>query len=183
MSVVAIQGMIDSYSYLAARAMLGSVDFEYCNSFDSALASVRNGIADKALIPVFNSTIGAITTAVEALSKIDVTCLDSTEYEVKHVLAGCRDSSIEQIETVYSHPAAIEQCRHFIRETNDWETKNATDTAGSIRKVTELRQIHVASICGTSAAVRVGAKILAEDIADKKPNITTFKLIGRQDKC
>ena len=58
---------------------------------------------------------------------------------------------LDEIDTVYSHPQALGQCRKFLEE-HQMKTIPAYDTAGSVKMVKDLNKSNCACIASKNAA-------------------------------
>ncbi len=179
MSGVAIQGIKGSYSEEAAFKLLGSeAEIVEFLDFDSTFASVESKKTDFAVVPVRNKIVGEIGPVAAVLNKSAFRVLGEIDIEVKHVLAGTLDATMEEVRTVRSHVEALKQCARFIAENARFQQVIGADTASSIRRVV-AENINANSAIGSRRAAEIyGAKILREDIADDPENWTTFYLIG-----
>lgn len=179
MTRVSIQGVSGSYSEEAVRTLLGQhAEIIECRDFAGAFAAVRLGAADHAVVPVANKIVGEIAGPAELLKDGAFRILESLSLRVQHVLAGTRDASVDQLETVRSHVEALRQCRKFLSAHPNLTPIVGTDTASSVRRIVNGRDPARAAICSRRAAEIYGAKILTENIADDIDNWTTFYLIG-----
>ena len=57
---------------------------------------------------------------------------------------------MEDIQTVYSHPQALGQCSDFIQD-KELKTVPTYDTAGSVKIIKEINDIHTAAIASNDA--------------------------------
>lgn len=176
----AIQGTRGSYSEMAAIKALGSdIEILGCDTFDEAFAILRSGLAEYAVIPKRNSTVGEIVSTKEHLKAADIEVIDTLDVEVRHVLAGSVEASFEDITHVYSHPEALRQCSEFLEATPQLTPVEAVDTAASLRDIVWENDVRSAAICSEAAAELYGGVILKRDVADTKDNITTFVVLRR----
>jgi len=179
MTRVAIQGVTGSYSEEAARRLFGDeASIVECCDFDETFAAVRQGDADKAIVPVMNKIVGEIRRPVELLAEGTLKVLDQLPLRVRHVLAGTADAEFEKLDSVRSHIEALKQCRSFLAAHPQLVQVADSDTASSVRRIVEDATETQAAIGSRRAAELYGARILCEDIADDIDNWTTFYLVG-----
>jgi prephenate dehydratase len=88
--------------------------------------------------------------------------------------------SLDQVKTVYSHPAALEQCRKFFRNHPNIEGVSTYDTAGSVRIIKEKKQSSLAAIASRWAAKDYGMAILCQEIEDFPENFTRFLIVSKR---
>jgi len=178
-TVIAIQGVRGSYSEEAVGRMFDdSVEVLECTNFADTFAAVVSGKADRAVVPLSNSIVGEIESAVVELQQTNLKILDQLMLEVRHVLAGAPDAELADIEIVRSHPEALRQCSKFIAD-NNLAAEIGADTASSIRRIVEEGDKKKAAIGSRRACEMYGGKVLGDDIADDAENITYFYLVGR----
>jgi chorismate mutase/prephenate dehydratase len=176
---VAIQGETGSYSEEAARMLFGDtlaiIGFE---DFESAFLAVRHGGADHAVIPIENKIVGDIVAPRELMRSGGYRVYDRVVIEVRHVLAGTGDATLERIESIRSHVEALKQCRLFLDSLGDVRKIICADTASAAREIVAEGDPVNAAICSRRAADIYGARIICENIADDPDNRTTFVVIG-----
>ena len=180
MKIVAIQGVRGSYSEEAACQLFGTdIRLIECATFTSALEKVTDESAEFAVIPLRNKIIGDIIPAVIALEKAELSKSGRLDLPVRHVLAGTFDSTLDQIQTVISHPAALLQCAQFLKSMPRLSVLQCEDTASGIRDVVERKEETKAAICSERAAALYGANVISRGVADDADNMTTFYVITK----
>jgi prephenate dehydratase len=103
-----------------------------------------------------------------------------TLLRIRHNLIALKDSSIDDIDRVYSHPVALAQCRLFLAAHPKMQSVAFYDTAGSVKQLVELSDHGAAAIASAAAAHFYGASILQSDIEDNPENFTRFFLVRRR---
>lgn len=176
---VAIQGIKGSYSEEATNILFGDdADISECMTFDETFNKVIGKAVRYAVVPVKNTIVGDIESALSLLSQSGLPVVNQIKLRVQHVLAGTPEAEFETLRSVRSHVEALKQCRKFLSGNPQLVQVGGADTASSIRRiVTEGDPTH-AAIGSRRAAEFYGARILKEDIADDIDNWTTFYLIG-----
>lgn len=97
-------------------------------------------------------------------------------HRIKHCLIGF--DGLEKIDTVYSHPQALGQCRKFIQE-HHFKAIPTYDTAGSVKILLELKKNNLSSIASRRAAEIYKVPIIREGIEDNSNNYTRFLVLTR----
>ncbi len=141
-----------------------------------AIIAVREGDADRALVPFENSIEGAVTATLDTLAfdADGVTLVGEYDLPIRHALIAREGIPLERIEVVMSHPQASAQCARFLRETLPQAVvRAAPSTAEAVRTVAESDQPW-AALGAESAARLYGAAILREGVEDEADNITRF---------
>lgn len=152
-----------------------------CNSLSQVVRSVESGNSGFGIIPVENSIGGYVDRSYELIANSGVRVTGEVYLQVRHNLLGIRNTSIEEIERVYSHPQALKQCRKFLERLN--VSKRATyDTAGSAKMISERQSPTEAAIASELAANQYGLKILKRDIHTSARNNTRFLIIASTEE-
>jgi prephenate dehydratase len=182
---VAYQGEPGAFSEQAIRQQWpDGADAHACASFPEAIARVLDGGADFAVIPVENAIIGPVLIARQALDDVGPAIIVRTRVEVPvHLcLMALPGAHLEQLRTVYSHPAALAQCRIFLARHAWLDARSHADTAGAAREIASGHDRTQAAIASDVAAVRYGLEILARFIEDMPANWTRFVVISAADR-
>ena len=167
-----------SFSETAAIAILGN-DREYVSfpTFHALYEAAASGTVDQIISPLENSLVGSIQPCYDLLANSDLCILAEIILPVTHFLVSCPEASMETIQTVESHPAALGQCERFFTGHPHIRRIAGDDTAGSVRRVVESGDPTRAAIGGPRAARLYGGKILREHIEDHSENFTRFALL------
>jgi 3-deoxy-7-phosphoheptulonate synthase len=143
--------------------------------------ALESGGVDCALVPVESSSSGSVTEATALLVDRAVTVLDEETFRVQHVLGALPGASLEGIRTIYSHPAALEQCGRALAALGERALEPHHDTADAARLVAASGDPAFAAICSREAAERYGLEVLLPDVGDQAENYTRFLLVARAE--
>ncbi|MBI9072027.1 MAG: bifunctional 3-deoxy-7-phosphoheptulonate synthase/chorismate mutase [Melioribacteraceae bacterium] len=180
---IAIQGIIGSYSSLAAKKFFAgqneNIVFVSKNTFEEVVRSVEKGEADYAMLPVENTTSGGINEVYDALLHTTLSINGEEKFHVKHCLISVEDVPINKITKIYAHHQAAAQCSKFLSTLPDCKVEYFTDTAMSARKVKEDGDNTHAAIASEEAANLFDAKIIRKGIANQPENYTRFLICSR----
>lgn len=173
-------------------------------SFHALLEQTLAGAVEFGLLPLWNSAIGEVAAAQAALApardRLEV--LDEVSVPVRHCLLGLAGTTLEQVHTVGSHPAALAQCARFFGRRPGLRQLPAYDTAGAARELAALGGAR-ASVRGqgpppwfhqapdatpeslgvlasATAAACHGLAVLAENVQDDPRNTTRFVVLRRR---
>jgi 3-deoxy-7-phosphoheptulonate synthase len=180
---IAFQGVRGAYSERAIARYFGedavslpSVSFR--DVFDAVLSGrVRYGV-----VPIENSLAGTIYENLDLLQQFpDITIAGEQKIRIVHTLIAPEGASLESIRKVYSHPQGLAQCSAFLDRYPAMECVPFYDTAGSVAKIAELKDIRCAAIAGDEAARAYGMKVLQTGIETNPSNYTRFFIIARLD--
>jgi prephenate dehydratase len=179
---IAYLGPRGTFSEDALRAAVGEVEVEAipAATVPEAIIAVREGGADRALVPFENSIEGAVTATLDTLAfdADGVTLVGEFDLPIRHCLIAREQLPLERIEVVLSHPQASAQCARFVRENlPQAEVRAALSTAEAVRTVAESDQPW-AALGAESAAQLYGAAVLRQGVEDVADNITRFVWIG-----
>ncbi len=178
---VVYQGVEGAYAHEATLQYFGeNVDAYHVPSWREAMEEVRDGKADYAVLPIENSTAGAVTQVYDLLMEYDNYIVGETFLKVEHNLIGLPGATLEDIRKVYSHPQALMQSEGYLYQHKDWQQISMTNTAASAKKILEDGDKSQAALAGKRAAKIYGLQILEESIQDNNQNTTRFVIVGRQ---
>lgn len=176
---VVYQGEPGAYSEMAAIDFFGKgVNSEGLLHFEDTFEAIKSGAADYAVLPIENSSTGAIRQVYDLLAQYECYMVGETTVRVKHNLMVLPDADMSDIKTVFSHEQGIFQCEQFLNEHRDWVRVPQADTAGSARMVSELGDKSKAAICSSRAAEIYGLKIIKEGINTNRSNTTRFVVVS-----
>ena len=175
---IAYLGPRGTFSEDALRAALGdeAVEEVPVPSVYDAIVAVREGTAERALVPFENSIEGAVTTTLDTLAfdAGGVTLVGEYDLPISLCLIAREQVGLDTIEVVLSHPQPSAQCARYLRASLPRaEVRVAPSTAEAVRRVVETEQPW-AAVGTASAAELYGAKILREGIEDEPDNVTRF---------
>lgn len=176
---VAFLGEAGTFSEEAALGILGDeCETVSCPTFEDLFAAIDSGKADLIVTPLENSLIGSVRRCVDLLLASDLKIVGEIVLPVSHFLVGCEGATLETLETVESHPAALAQCTRFFAAHPQLKRISADDTAGSVRRAVESGDVTRAGIGGRRAASIYGGTIIREHIEDHAENYTRFALLS-----
>jgi chorismate mutase/prephenate dehydratase len=179
---VAYQGTEGAYGHEAAVRHFGverrPVGFKAFRSFRETAEAVQRGDAQRAILPLENSTAGSVHEVYDLLFRLNLAVVGEEVLEIKHCLLAPPGATLEGITRVHSHPQALAQCSEFLAEFHDVETEAAANTALAAARVAEHRDPTQAAIASADAGDRHGLAILARDIANQAVNLTRFVVVA-----
>jgi chorismate mutase / prephenate dehydratase len=177
---VAYLGPAGTYSEEAAQARFGSsASYVPCSTLDEAVRTVEAGKADVAVVPIENSTEGAVNRTLDLLRETTLQICDELFLPIHHQLLG-KAPSLKAVQTVVAHPQALAQCREWLAQHLPHAAQQAASSNGEAARLAN-EDVSIAAIAGRRAAVLNGLSILAEDIEDDSDNTTRFLVLGRAE--
>ena len=180
--IVAFQGTEGAYGHQAAEQHFGvskrGVLLKAYRSFRETLEAVQQGHADRAVLPIENTTAGSVHEVYDLLFRLNLAIVGEEILQIQHCLVGIRDVPVDDLRRIHSHPQALAQCSEFLAELEQCETEAALNTALAAQRVKELGDPAQAAIASEEAAVRFGLAVIKRDIANQAANFTRFVVIA-----
>ena len=178
---VAFQGEKGAYSEMAVYTFFGkNAEVLPCRDFKGVFENVDKQDAEYGVVPIENSLEGSINQTYDLFLKYNLKVKGEVIVRVSHCLLANKDTKLEQVKTVYSHPQALAQCRNFL-ERSQWELIPTYDTAGSAKMLKEKALKDAAAIASERAAEIYGLTILVREIEDTPNNYTRFFVLSKED--
>lgn len=178
---IVYQGTEGAYSQAAMEHYFGKGCNNYhVHTFREAMEAIEEGAADYAVLPIENSTAGAVNEVYDLLVEFENYIVGETIIPIKNTLSGLPGTDISEIERVYSKAEALMQASRFLGEHADWQQISVANTALAAKKILEDQDKRHAAVCSAYAASVYGLSVLAEDINDEKNNSTRFIVITNQ---
>jgi prephenate dehydratase len=148
-------------------------------SVPAALAAVRSGECDAALVPMENSVEGSVPATMDGLADGDpLVVVQEVFLPVTMTLAGRAGTALGDVRSVASHPHALAQSARWLAEhLPEVRPLPATSTAAAARAVAVGE--FDAAVCAPIAAERYGLATLVADISDHPGAVTRFVLVTR----
>jgi prephenate dehydratase len=176
---VAIQGERGAFSHQAAIGVLGDgIEVVPEGTFDDLFASVGEGRADRALVPIENSLHGSIHENYDRLQNSPLHIVGETQLRIRQCLIARPGATVPDLRRVASHPVALAQCRRFFADRPAIEPVTAYDTAGAVRDLMRAGEDSEGAIASALAARLYGGELLREGIEDDPQNYTRFLVLA-----
>ncbi|MFC7553807.1 prephenate dehydratase [Pseudoroseomonas wenyumeiae] len=179
--VIAFQGMPGAYSDLACRAAYPGWTTLPCPSFEAAMAAVRDGRAELAMLPCENSLAGRVPDIHRLLPDSGLHVVGEHYERVEHCLLAHKGASLASIRRVHSHPMALGQVLNLIRDRK-LEPVIEADTAGAAKLLAEAHSLEDAAVASSLAGEIYGLDILARNVEDSADNTTRFYVMAREPR-
>ena len=170
---ISFQGELGAYSHQACAAVFPKAEVLACKTFESAIAAVKLGDADLAMLPVENSTYGRVADIHYLLPESGLHIIGE-HFERVHInLMGVPGAKIQDITSAKSHTVLLGQCRKFLNKYNMLPV-TGVDTAGSAKEIAIAEDVSQGALAGELAAKIYGLTVLARHIEDNPNNTTRF---------
>ncbi len=178
-NIIAYQGYQGAYSHLACKNAYPKMEAVACESFLDAMRMVEEGRAKLAMIPLENSTAGRVEEIYRLIPKMSLYVIGEHFEPVRHCLLGLKESKIDDLKYVLSHPQALVQCQNHISELG-LKAVAKLDTAGSAKEIKKKNDKSCAAIASSLAASIYDLKILKDNFEDNIGNVTRFFILSKE---
>ncbi|MCB1604821.1 MAG: prephenate dehydratase [Xanthomonadales bacterium] len=176
---IAYLGPQGTFSEMATYKYFGhSVAALPVTSIDNIFAEVEAGVADFGVVPVENSTEGAVNNTLDMFISSPLKICGELDLPIHHNLMS-RFTELSEIKVVFSHRQSLAQCRGWLKENLPNAECIAVSSNAEAAKRVQYTD-HSAAIAGESAAAMYGLDILHKEIEDRTDNSTRFLVIGKQ---
>lgn len=177
---IVCQGTLGAYGEEAAHCYFGQEAKVDCLAhFEDVFAAVASGEAEYGIVPIENSSTGAIGDVYDLFGEYDCRIVGEYVLKINHNLLACERASLETINEVYSHSQGFEQCTAFLKKYPKLNLIPYHNTAVSAKFVAESGDITKAAIASKRAAQIYNLKTLAENINNNYNNYTRFVVISK----
>jgi chorismate mutase/prephenate dehydratase len=175
--VIGYLGPEATYTHQAAICNFGvSLDYRAIKTIPDVFAEVESGSADYGVVPIENSTEGAVFHSMDMLVESDLYICSQVYLPIEHCLIS--QSPLDQITEVRSKDQALGQCRDWLR--TKLPNANLVDVVSTAEAVcTAKEDTTVAAVASELSAQRYGVPIQARSIQDRDDNVTRFLVIGK----
>lgn len=158
---IAFLGPKGSYSHIAARRYANYYfdhTIEYsCQNFEDIIYVVENHQAEYGVLPIENSNSGLINEVYDLLLKTHLILIGDITIPIQHrILVNNYNTSLQQIQTIYSHPQPIQQCSKFLKNFSSWKIILCKSSSVAIKTVAYLNQPNIAALGSTQGGIIYG---------------------------
>ena len=177
---IAYLGPQGTYTQAAALKHFGhSVSLTALNAIDEIFREVESGGANFGVVPVENSTEGAINHTLDMFIRSPLKICGDVELSIHHQLLG-KGESVVAAKKVVAHQQALAQCREWLNaKLPQVEQIAVSSNAEAARRAAD--DATLLAIASDAAAEMYELNILAANIEDDPNNTTRFLIIGKQD--
>jgi chorismate mutase/prephenate dehydratase len=147
-------------------------------SIDEVFRSVESGAADFGVVPVENSTEGAVGRSLDLMPRTTMKVCGEVIVRIHHnLMAKGAPASLAAIRRVFSHGQSLGQCHEWLNANLPHAERVAVaSNAEAARRAAE--EANSAAVAGEAAAQHYGLAILAQNIEDEPNNTTRFLVLG-----
>ena len=147
-------------------------------SIEEVFHDVEAGVADFGVVPVENSTEGAVSATLDMLMLTPLSVSGEIELRIRQHLLGRMDA-LAQVSKVYSHQQSLAQCRAWLDQRLPGIAQVPVASNAEAARLA-AQEAGAAAIAGDTAAEVYGLSVLMANIEDRPDNTTRFFVIGRE---
>ena len=151
-------------------------------SLPAVAKAVASGITEEGVVPIENSLEGAVTYTLDTLIEEDRLFIrQELVLPIAHFLVVKPGIRAPAIQTIYSHPQALGQCREFLERC--FPKAQLIASLSTVAAVEDMKESSTpaAAISPRRAAELHGVEILAHEIQDNASNVTRFVVLAKTD--
>ncbi|MBM3859928.1 MAG: prephenate dehydratase [Verrucomicrobia bacterium] len=175
---IAYLGPEATYSHMASVKKFGS-SLRYVPQLNIAdvFTEVAKGRADYGVVPIENTTEGAVTHTYDMFVHSELKICAQTLLRIRHNLMSSGERP--QIRTLYSIPQVLAQCRQWLQL--NMPRVELLEVSSSARAAQIAKEDSSSGAIASELAAEIyGLNIHERHIQDSSENVTRFLIIGRQ---
>jgi chorismate mutase/prephenate dehydratase len=177
---IAFLGPLGSFTGSAATKHFGhAARLLPQSSIDDVFREVESGHAHYAVVPVENSTEGAVGRTMDLLLGTQLKICGEVVLRIHQNLL-TKEAGLDKVTKVYSHAQSLAQCHEWLNH-NLPGVPRISVASNSLAAQMAAEEQGVAAIAGEAAAERYQLPRLVENIEDEPNNTTRFLVLGKHD--
>jgi chorismate mutase/prephenate dehydratase len=174
---VAYLGPAGTFSEMAVLEQFGhAVEATACPSIDEAFRAAETGAAQFAVVPVENSTEGAVGRSLDLLLTTRLKICGEIVLRVRQNLMR-KGKNLKGVKRVYSHQQSLGQCQKWLAANLPGAERIPVASNAEAARLASKEKAACA-IGPKLAAARYGLEVIAADIEDESNNRTRFVVLG-----
>ncbi|MFO8015077.1 MAG: prephenate dehydratase [Phycisphaerae bacterium] len=177
---VAYLGPEGSFSHLAALEKFGrSVDLVAVRDISAVFDHVARAAADYGIVPVENTTGGAVRDTMECFLWVRGPVKVCAEMALPIHQNLLSTNALDEVTKIYSKPQVFDQCRQWLIANCPGADRVAVGSTAEAALLAS-RVAGTAAIASSMAADMYGLQVLSPAIEDNPQNQTRFLVLGRE---
>ncbi len=174
----AFLGPVGTYSEEAMYEYFGhTIEGLACPSIDEVFRSVEAGAAQFGVVPVENSSEGAVSRTLDLLLQTQLVIGGELDLPIHHNLLTL-DGGLGGVTRVCAHPQALAQCQRWLATNVPHLERQAVSSNAEAARLASGDPT-LAAIAGDRAAAQYGLQVAYSLIQDDPHNRTRFVMIGK----
>lgn len=177
---VAYLGPEGTFSHAASLRQFGHAALLHpCMSIDEVFHEVEADNVQYGVVPVENSTEGAVNRTLDLLQTTPLFICGEMELRIHHVLMRQVDG-LDGVRVIYSHAQSFAQCHDWISRHLPGVAQVAVASNAEAARLAG-QDASALAIAGEQAAQQYGLLSLFAHIEDEADNTTRFVVVGKSD--
>ena len=173
-------GVSGSFTEEAMIKYFGNIkDPKAYDEFEDVFLAVKNDEIDYGVVPIENSSTGAIAQVYDLLYKYEFYIVGEQCVRAEQNIVGIKGTSLDDIKEVYSHPQPFAQSTEFLKCHPEWKLIPFHSTSVSAKLVSDLKEKSKVAIASKRAAQIYNLDIIQENINNQSQNTTRFIIISK----
>jgi len=174
---VAYLGPTGTYTEQAVFQQFGhAVVLLPCVSIDEVFRTTEAGTADFGVVPVENSTEGAVNRTLDLFLQTNLCISGELALPIQHSLLTL-SGDLSKVTKLCAHSQALAQCQSWLNQHYPLLERVAVASNGEAARLAGL-DASVAAIAGKAAGTQYGLQVVHANIQDDPHNRTRFAVIG-----
>ena len=175
---VAYLGPAGTFSEQAVYRQFGqAVEAMPCASIDAVFRAAEAGTADFGVVPVENSSEGAINRTLDLLLQTTLAISGEVSIAVHHSLM-TKSGAMNGVTRVFAHSQALAQCQVWLTQNHPDLERCAVASNGEAARLAS-EDPTIAAIAGELAGSHYNLQVVNAHVQDDPHNRTRFAVIGR----
>ncbi|QDZ28731.1 prephenate dehydratase [Noviherbaspirillum sp. UKPF54] len=175
---VAYLGPAGTFSEQAVYQQFGhAVEGVPCASIDEVFRAAEAGTADFGVVPIENSSEGAINRTLDLLLQTTLSISGELSIPVHHSLM-TRSGTMEGVTRICAHSQALAQCQVWLNQHYPGIERQAVASNGEAARIAS-EDPAAAAIAGEIAGQRYNLGVVKAHVQDDPHNRTRFAIVGR----
>ncbi|KAH9744782.1 Arogenate dehydratase [Citrus sinensis] len=175
---ISFKGLPGSFSEDAALKAYPKCETVPCDEFEDTFKAVELWLADKAVLPIENSSSGSIHRNYDLLLRHRLHIVGEVQLAANFCLLALPGIKADQLKRVLSHPQALASSDIVLTQLGV-ARENVDDTASAAQYVASNGLRDAGAVASARAAEIYGLNILADRIQDEPDIITRFLVLAR----
>lgn len=173
-------GVSGSFTEEAMLKYFGKVkDPKAYDEFEDVFMAVKNDEIEYGVVPIENSSTGAIAQVYDLLYKYEFYIVGEQCIRAEQNIVGVKGTTLDDVKEVYSHPQPFAQSTEFLKCHPEWKLIPFHSTSVSAKLVSDLKEKSKVAIASKRAAEIYHLDIIKENINNQSQNTTRFIIISK----
>ncbi len=174
---VACQGVEGAFSSICAKKIFANPNIKFVKYFEDVFLAIEKKECNYGILPIENNTAGSINEIYDLLRKYQFYIIKSYNLSVEHHLLAKKETKLNEIKEIFSHPQAFSQCKDFL---NSLKVKTTScDNTAVAAQIVANSQLPQGAIASLECANIYGLEVLKRNIQTNKNNFTRFICVSK----